>query len=483
VPPDFSNTPLCSPIIVPSNKYENFRKDVTVPANPLPGFKAVIDTDATSATRLKERDPANVSGFFNPLMHSFIIYQFPSLLRYYLPPTGGLPLYMDLGATQMVLEYKDTSNNWHTYNTLAGNTAITLSGIGATGPQGKSTYIQITPSSPFVQQAAGGTLAVKNEQQMPVMKIDPRTARLGLGQCIFHVETRAPYPGAYRSPSGLRYHSPFDSFPWIAFGGVGLYPGKWVEGNKTAANFTTAQGFVDSTNIADPDTIVRPADAWLDGTNANLYRKSDDDNNRPVILQRPFRSVGELGYVFRDSPWKTLNFFDQTSGDAGMLDFFSIADEPSIGAGHSNLNTTQTAVNQALLTGAAQAAEGTSPLLQPGTLASQINSFTYSSGLPNPAALASIMGAVPLSIPLSGTTTLDGIKYRREAVVRSLSNTTQTRTWNLLIDVVAQSGRYPANTSKLENFIVEGEKRFWLSIAIDRYTGKILDQQLEPAND
>jgi hypothetical protein len=34
--------------------------------------------------------------------------------------------------------------------------------------------------------------------------------------------------------------------------------------------------------------------------------------------------------------------------------------------------------------------------------------------------------------------------------------------------------------STMNDFIVEGEKRYWLHIAIDRYTGKIIDQQLEP---
>lgn len=472
----FASTALCTPIVVPSSNYENFRKDRTKP-----GFKPIVDADASTATKLTDRDPAHAAEFpayqNNKKVHSFIIYQFPNGLKYS-PFTAAL--YMNLGATQMVLEYQDASRNWHAYSTLAGNQGFTTSGIG--GMSNNTTSINVTGNSVFQKLVSGSSRVTCGEYAMPLMKIDPRTTRLGIGQCWgFYVDNRSPLPDSTtRSPNGMKIHPPFDNITGnISNGGVGLYPGKWVEGNKTAPDFTTAAGFVNSTNVADPDTIQRPADAWLDPANANLYRKYDDDSNRPVILQRPFRSVGELGYVFRDSPWKTLNFFDGTSGDAGLLDFFSITDEPSIGAGRSNLCTTQTAVTQALLAGAAQSADGTSPISQPGALASQINSFPYSSGVPNPASLASILAAVPLN----GTTALDGIKYRRESVVRSLSNTTQTRTWNLLIDVVAQSGRYPGKASKLENFIVEGEKRFWLSIAIDRYTGKILDQQLEPAND
>ena len=37
--------------------------------------------------------------------------------------------------------------------------------------------------------------------------------------------------------------------------------------------------------------------------------------------------MAELGYAFRDLPWKTLDFFDK-SADAGLLDIFCIHDGP-----------------------------------------------------------------------------------------------------------------------------------------------------------
>ena len=47
---------------------------------------------------------------------------------------------------------------------------------------------------------------------------------------------------------------------------------------------------------------------------------------------------------------------------------------------------------------------------------------------------------------------------------------TQTRTWNLMIDVIAQTGKYKPNAPDrtASNFIVEGEKRYWLHIALGR---------------
>ena len=82
-------------------------------------------------------------------------------------------------------------------------------------------------------------------------------------------------------------------------------------------------------------------------------------------------------------------------------------------------------------------------------------------------------------------------KTQREAIVRALGETVQTRTWNLLIDMIAQTGHYKPDAQGLGDFIVEGEKRYWLHVAIDRFDAsggsglggggnvKVLSQQLE----
>jgi hypothetical protein len=68
----------------------------------------------------------------------------------------------------------------------------------------------------------------------------------------------------------------------------------------------------------------------------------------------------------------------------------------------------------------------------------------------------------------------------KDTFARALSEVTQTRTWGLLIDLVAQTGHYKPNATSLQNdFVVEGEKRYWLHIAIDRFDGTIVGQQLE----
>ncbi len=55
-----------------------------------------------------------------------------------------------------------------------------------------------------------------------------------------------------------------------------------------------------------------------------------------------------------------------------------------------------------------------------------------------------------------------------------------------MIDVIAQSGRYPATATTaadLPKFIVEGEQRYWVHVAIDRLTGEVIDRQIEVVNE
>jgi hypothetical protein len=54
-----------------------------------------------------------------------------------------------------------------------------------------------------------------------------------------------------------------------------------------------------------------------------------------------------------------------------------------------------------------------------------------------------------------------------------------------MIDVIAQTGRYAPNTTNVTeaNNFTEGEKRYWVRVANDRFTGKVLDKQIEVVNE
>ncbi len=84
--------------------------------------------------------------------------------------------------------------------------------------------------------------------------------------------------------------------------------------------------------------------------------------SRPLILNRPFRSVAELGGVFSDTPWKNLNFSEPESGAAALLDTFCINEDyrrDALAAGYVDLNSKQPPVFQALISGAYRDDSGT----------------------------------------------------------------------------------------------------------------------------
>jgi hypothetical protein len=212
-----------------------------------------------------------------------------------------------------------------------------------------------------------------------------------------------------------------------------------------------------------------------------------------AMLNRPFRNVGEFGYAFRtasgptptpSSNPKTLDFYAATSPDAPILDLFTYNNAP-IRAGVVNLNTRNVAVVTAILTGSFQTEQNIGPAPSPSPVASPsakiaatniVNATTTQPALSR--AEITRLSSVVTNTPFTAS------EETREAIARALAEVTQTRTWGLLIDLITQTGRYPPRTTNLtQPFIVEGEKRYWLHIAIDRFTGQVIDQQLESVSE
>jgi len=71
-------------------------------------------------------------------------------------------------------------------------------------------------------------------------------------------------------------------------------------------------------------------------------------------------------------------------------------------------------------------------------------------------------------------------KTQRESIARAFGEMAQTRTWNLLIDLVAQTGYYKPNATSLQNdFVVKGEEHYWVHVAIDRFTNQVVEKRIE----
>jgi hypothetical protein len=167
---------------------------------------------------------------------------------------------------------------------------------------------------------------------------------------------------------------------------------------------------------------------------------------------------------------------------------FSIADEPAMVAGRVSLNTRQTPVLQSVLAGAnwdltptVVNNTGTPTAQIAPTMATNIAGVTSATALTNKSELVTRATLATTILPLPTTSQNNQtVKARREVVPRAISSVSQTRVWNVLIDVVAQSGRYRPNATNLQNdFIVEGEQHYWVHVAIDRFTGQVIDKQIE----
>ncbi len=339
-------------------------------------------------------------------------------------------------------------------------------------------------------------------------------------------ESSPPFGYAYEfvdTTSNPGPHKCFDSGA-SAVWNAPLNPVQGAAGTADIASVAVNNNSPATYSYLDPDGIRRRGMAayWTSGSfagqpMANYFDPStgsarpDVIRNRPVILNRPFRSVAELGYVFRDTPWRNLDFFTVESGDAVLLDFFCIYDTeddsgrslvpltaegvPVVG-GRVNLNTRQPEVLAALIRGAAREnqAGAALPISDVDALAigQGIVNFTTSTaagkgpflsladlvGRPvsstNYAGFAEELGAL-LTLPEDRA-----VKQRRETVLRALVDAGSVRTWNVLIDVIAQSGIVSPDGKK---FFPAGERRIWASTAIDRFTAKVIDRQWETVNE
>ena len=358
-------------------------------------------------------------------------------------PTNAMWIAHGISHSVFILEYQEGAA-WHPYSTFVGQDGVG----GVNGVGGTSTF--------------NPTLIIANTQDLSnltfVGKADPRTFRFD-----------APLNLGGVAAADVSWQSVSGTLPW-------LYTDHY---NPNFIPATVTQGYLsllaaNNARVLDPngksypypdvDNVTRGGDAWY-GSNPFQANVS---TARPVILNRPFRNVGELGYVFRDMPFKSLDFFTDQSADGALLDLFAICDEPAIVAGRVQIQTLSEKTAEGLFSGAENVSSAPD-------LAASLQTYLSANIQKNLAQLPGFLFSNPPGV--------GNIKTLREAPLRALASTTQSRTWNLLIDIVAQSGRYPVDSASLDNFVVEGEKRFWLSLAIDRFTGRVIEQQLEPVDE
>jgi hypothetical protein len=320
----------------------------------------------------------------------------------------------------------------------------------------------------------------------PLAFSDPRTQRFGLGVMFATYATLAtstPWENiTLRGGSAINFRGRFlrstgEVQPFWAPNTSGSWDAS-EPSHQLAALCENISNALPSAWVRDRDGILRVGDgrfATPAGFDA-LGAGSSAQAARPVILNRPFRHVGEMGCAFRDQPWKTLDFFSDNSADSGLLDCFSVVDEPSVVAGKIHLNSAGPDVLHSILSGIERNVVNSNaalPTTEAQALAVELHTAVSTNALLNTSDLVSRMASLTFGGGADGA-----VKTRREVLVRALGDVGQVRTWNLLVDVVAQAGRTTST-----NFLVEGESRQWMHVALDRVTGQVVNQQTEIVNE
>jgi hypothetical protein len=257
--------------------------------------------------------------------------------------------------------------------------------------------------------------------------------------------------------------------------GSGKFVLGWETGEAPAA-----------TDTATP-TPHNPYNWLIDPTTGSL-KPTPTPGATPIVLNHPFSTVGDFGYGLRPeyaaSRFKRLDF--QTANpNANLFDFFTYNpvdhDYPRVGI--VNLNTRNKEVIASILQSALKKdIDQPPPLPNPFPTVSPseamnaaqliVNGPTGTSAQPalNRGDIGRLTAAGASVISTVGFAAGEETEKVPEAIARALCEMTQTRTWNLFIDVIAQTGKYKPGAPNLtaSDFIVEGEKRYWLHIALGR---------------
>jgi hypothetical protein len=495
-----------------------------------PGVASIPAVGSASAPCGFERLPGSGA---NSLTNYIGLRLLPDYLLTAVVPGPGqqlpqLMLYFGTDSTHQfnaTMEYlvPGTTNTWVPYNHFIGINDPTSWIKGDTVPVRTAGSLTGLPSGADAFGNNGQSRLTDFPLPDCLMKTDPRATRFGIFQFEQTLSSAVPrlgsalwptgdanypngYGGAIADPAGPVQHAP------LRFVGSPYFPATLCINSPGSPTTRTS--------YADVDGVIRPADAAYTETPATgsstgsatpyyATTTAGSADYHPIILNRPFRNVAELGYAFRDLPWKTLDFFTDKSADAGLVDIFTINDGPAlfdangnfvgIGtlppmiAGQINLNATQAPNLQSVFAGAILDEINSTAVSKTGTgatdapvLAANIVSATSTTRMQNGSELitrSTLLTSI-LPVPVSGAAHDQRVKSRREVVPRAITSLSQTRTWNLLIDVIAQTGRYPPNATSLENgFIVAGEQHYWVHVAIDRFTGKVIDKQIEVVNE
>jgi len=235
----------------------------------------------------------------------------------------------------------------------------------------------------------------------------------------------------------------------------------------------------------DADHVQRRGDNSPLATN-DFYT---DPTARPIVLNRPFRSIGELGVVSRDTPWRSLDVSSSRSSDAALAEILSISEEAGTFAGKVNLNTAPTNVLSSITLNTTEDAEANPSILNHAKSNALRDAIVTQRSASPFASMAEALSSVGSTVenPASGLVQASGvgvfsgpnvlIKTRRDAIARAFADTSHVNTWILFADIITQAGRFVNNA-----FQVESEERVWKTFSLHRNSAQIIYMHDEKAS-
>jgi hypothetical protein len=299
---------------------------MTVDASKFPTSSAAPTPSApTAASIVKPPNPPSTITLSNDGFYGFY---FPFATTAGVTSSNSLTAYPDFGAAgcdfQLQVQVSTSPAVWKAYQTWKG----------------------CGPLHPLVFQPPAASWTLATLQDPEFVALDPRTLRFGVSG------NAANQPGASPSDftSGVLTTMEVSAGTYEA---ITALPPKGTNFTYTGppyALYNYANNPTSSTvYYTDLDTLRRQGDIISGTTTAMLPADSVD---RPRILnppfQRPFQSLAELGQVFRDQPWKTLDFTTASSPDVGLLDVLSLHESANEG-GKTSINTRHKVILTAIL--------------------------------------------------------------------------------------------------------------------------------------
>lgn len=291
--------------------------------------------------------------------------------------------------------------------------------------------------------------------------LDPRTIRFGLLEMW---RTPSPYP----QTSGKPAHLLNSSYNVFAASVTPSTPSFITPQNKEWGYLSINKTGTVNPYYSDPDGVVRPADFSRLDLTSNPLLTNTVGGASPIHLSSAFDSVATLGVVFRDLPFKSLNFTDSVSADFRLLDLFTV-NEGDLVYGMIDVHYTEPNDLIYLLDQGKKSFYSTEDLWSVAESKVLTNQLQYTVGLYQDKIINHISDFSKLYASvldkMIGSASQLKVKERSESILRLVTDHLQTDTYNFLLELNCQD---QTSRKRMETYRISVNKKSAEVILIEK---------------